>query len=377
MRIVTRTYTALLEKIVREHPDQWFWMQTSDKDENRPYPMKALIINKLKPKFLVFRNGDIGNTLIATPFLRNLKESYPDSHISVVVDNIGLIVLKNNPYVDDFYVFERHSDTWRHQLQLIRKWRSERYDVSFHLRTGVRNEFLAFLSNIPNRIGFRLHGSFQFLTQKIRAHEIEGHIIIKTLSLLERSTGIKPHIYHPELFQDAQASGKIDLFLRENGLLKKEYVVIHPTGKNIGSLNWNFDYFKKLMALVSRRKDAAFVLVGAISETPFIQESFSNLDNVISAMHLDLSEKSELIRRAAFFIGNDSGPAHIAEAWDVPKIVIYHNDPRKFSKWHPVKEGKFLVVFQDEMNSEKTLCRIEDFIAATLENPGQSRSAQG
>jgi heptosyltransferase-3 len=315
-----------------------------------------------KPGFLVFRNGDIGNTLVATPFLRNLKESYPASRVSVVVDAIGLSVLKNNPFIDDFTVFERHSDGLKRQMQLVRKWRRGRYDVSFHLRTGVRNELLAFLSGIPSRIGFRLKGSFQFLTRKVRQEEIQGHVIDKSLSLLEKMTGVKPRFYFPELFQDREDADAVDRFLRENRIEGKRVAVVHPTGRSIGTRNWNFAFYRDLLAKLSRNRDIVFVLIGAAHEAPVIREAFAGAGNAVFGMHLELQQKSELIRRAALFIGNDSGPAHIAEAWSVPKVVFYRDDPRNYADWHPVREGLYLTVFHREIPLDGTYEKIEDFV---------------
>ena len=332
--------------------------------------MKKNFRQPARPKFLVFRNGDIGNTLVATPFLRNLKESYPASHVSVVVDAIGLTVLKNNPFIDDFTVFERHSDTLKRQLALVRKWRRERYDVSFHLRTGVRNELLAFLSGIPRRIGFHLQGSFQFLTQKVRQQEIDGHVIDKSLLLLEKMTGVKPRFYFPELFQDREAVDAVDRFLKENAIEGKRVAVVHPTGRSIGTHKWNFTFYRELLGKLSRNRDIVFVLIGAVHEAPVIRKAFEGVGNAVFGMHLDLLHKSELIRRAALFIGNDSGPAHIAEAWNVPKIVFYRDDPRNYADWHPVKEGQYLTVFHKDIPLDGTYEKIDNFVKHHYDESG-------
>ncbi len=320
--------------------------------------MKPILIKKSRPKLLVFRNGAIGNTLAATPFIRNLKDNFPDSFIGVVVDEVGLSLLKNNPYIDKYYKFNRTNDSIKHQIKLVNEWKSFKFDVSFHLRSGIRNELLAFLSRIPLRIGTNLKGSFQFLTHKAPIDKTNGHVINTTLSLLNVISKTQIKFYFPELYVDIDNKNRCDTFLLKHGFSPKKYMIVHPTGKTMGQVNWNLAFYQKLIKSAQKFYDIPIIVLGIPNEEQEIRRYFTENNKLILLMELDIGFKSEIIRQASLFIGNDSGPAHIAEAWKIPKVVIYRNDPVNFKKWRPLCQDMTLTLFQDELNDDTAILKV-------------------
>lgn len=320
--------------------------------------MKKINITKTQPKFLIFRNGAIGNTLVATPFIRNLRENFPDAFIAIIVDEVGLALLKNNPCIDKFLKFNRKSDSIKYQLKLIKELRALDVDVSFHLRTGIRNELLAFLSRIPVRIGTNLKGSFQFLTHKASVDTTNGHAIYNTLSLLKVIPEIQIKFYFPELYVDIENKKRCDTFLLKHGVNPQNYIIVHPTGKTIGQVNWNLSFYQKLIKSVQEFYDIPMMVIGIPNEEQEIRKYFTENNKLILLMELDIGFKSEIIRQASLFIGNDSGPAHIAEAWNVPKVVIYRNDPANFKKWRSLRQDVTLTIFQDEINNDAAISKV-------------------
>ena len=51
--------------------------------------------------------GLFGDVLLRTPIIRSIKQSYPNSRITVLVDPIGKDILANNPFIDNIIVIER------------------------------------------------------------------------------------------------------------------------------------------------------------------------------------------------------------------------------------------------------------------------------
>jgi len=321
--------------------------------------MKKIHLNKSHPKFLVFRNGGIGNTLMATPFFRNLKEFYPHSFVAVVVDEVGLILLKNNPYIDKLYTFNRKKDTLKHQMLLVKDLLADNYDVSFHLRSGIRNELLAFLSRIPNRVGFNLKGSFQFLTHNIKKKDRNRHVIYGALSIFPKVLQKQANFYYPELYLNEEKKNEAHTFFKKKGIKNKAFIVIHPTGVSMKFENWGLDFYAELINRIQQKLPYPIIIIGSnISEENKVKNYIKEHKNIIYVMWNDIAFKAELIRQAAFFIGNDSGPAHIAEAWNVPKVVVYRDDPANFKKWGPLKKDLTLILFQENLKNENIFGKI-------------------
>jgi ADP-heptose:LPS heptosyltransferase len=304
-------------------------------------------------KILVFRNGDIGNTLVAQPFFRLLKEYYPNSVLHAVVDNIGKEILKNDPNIDRFFIFNRKKDPLSKQLDLVKQWRKEKYDVSFHLRSGIRNEQLAFFSSIPMRIGFPLKGSFQFLTLKIKKNGLVHHSHLGRL-LLEHFYEDVP-TYLPKLYVDENEKKKIEKLYQKYNLVPGEYVVLHSTGKSVREDNWQLTFYNKIIDLIYEEYNLPCVVIGVGNEQEEIERTFKVKNKPIFWFADDIGGKSELIRQAKFFCGNDSGPFHIAECWNIPSIVLYRDNPGNYKKWYPLNDELSVPIFHCELKNEKLI----------------------
>ncbi|MBP7459930.1 MAG: hypothetical protein KBA26_01450, partial [Candidatus Delongbacteria bacterium] len=92
--------------------------------------------------------------------------------------------------------------------------------------------------------------------------------------------------------------------------------------------------------------------------------SFIPAERIISRSRI--RDLMALIDHSRFFMGNDSGPAHIAEALGIPKLVIYPDDPENFARWAPLQPDRCLALRQSELNIEASLDRIESFISRYL-----------
>eukprot|EP00828_Plagiopyla_frontata_P020573 TRINITY_DN2633_c0_g3_i1.p1 TRINITY_DN2633_c0_g3~~TRINITY_DN2633_c0_g3_i1.p1 ORF type:complete len:378 (-),score=159.21 TRINITY_DN2633_c0_g3_i1:4-1137(-) len=121
-------------------------------------PRRGDFMTKQPERFLIFNNGMIGNTLFNMPAAAWLKREYPGCFVGMVVDRVGMELAGDDPNVDSFHVFNKKKDSLAVQFRLALALRRERYDVSLHLRKGVRNELLARLAGVKLRAGYRLKG---------------------------------------------------------------------------------------------------------------------------------------------------------------------------------------------------------------------------
>lgn len=56
-------------------------------------------------KFLIFNHNFLGDTLMSTPFIHNLKNSAPHAVIDVITSPVGKKVLQNNPFINNIYLY--------------------------------------------------------------------------------------------------------------------------------------------------------------------------------------------------------------------------------------------------------------------------------
>ena len=110
---------------------------------------------------LLFKLRYIGDVLMTTPAVRLLRQSYPDAHITMVVNKGTEDVIRHNPNIDRILTIDRDSvkkapvyKRLYYNLQFLRKLRGMRYDISIDFASGDRATFLSLLSGVPYRIGF-------------------------------------------------------------------------------------------------------------------------------------------------------------------------------------------------------------------------------
>jgi ADP-heptose:LPS heptosyltransferase len=318
-----------------------------------------------RPRLLVFRNGMVGNTLMATPVFRALKQRFPGSFLGVVVDAMGKSLLAANPFVDEFFVFNRKKDSLGRQIELVRLWRSRRFDVSLHLRSGVRNEMLALAAGIPIRVGTKLRGSPQFLSHVLPKIE-DLHVLKVAERFLAETFGETLPLHPPELFPNPAAGAEVERFLAERGLARGRFLVVHPAGESHGKLVWGMEHHPALAEHLWRRLGLPSVFVGAPHEQAYVAERLPQSEATAHYFPQPIDLISELIARAAALFGNDSGPAHMAEAWGVPKVVVYADRGEVLTKWAPVNPERALILFREEFSRPETFERIADWLAARI-----------
>ncbi len=301
--------------------------------------MKQMRLTGPGGKWLVFSNGVLGHTLYVLPALKALKDRYPQAYINMVVDSASAELVAASPLVDEVTVFNRKKDSLVRQWQIVKGWRKEKYDVSIHFRSGVRNEQLAFLASVKNRFGHKLKGSLQFVNN-ICFDVNDVHVLKKRSCMISQVLGEDVDLKAPEIHHDDIGADQVEKLLKDTGLSKGKYLVLHPAGKTFGGMNWSLERWACVAA------DVAKLIPVVVVCAPFERDAVSKAINGKNIFHFSgtVGFLSELIRRSGYFLGNDSAPAHIADAWRRPRVVVYPDAEKECIKWAPLHTKNCRVV---------------------------------
>jgi heptosyltransferase-2 len=128
---------------------------------------------------------------------------------------------------------------------------------------------------------------------------------------------------------------------RYSHLLQAKFLIgIHP-GAGGPLKQWPIPYFSRLADLLIERFDAQVVLFGGKKEKQPVSQIFSQMKHKGKAVSLagetSLEEFMAAVRYCHLFIGNDSGPCHIAGILDVPTLAIFSGEVLPH-EWHPLGE---------------------------------------
>lgn len=300
---------------------------------------------KKPSRILIVRTDRVGDVILSTPVIRNLRSYFPDAFIAFMCRPYTREIVENNPFLDEVIVYDKygkHKSLWRSILFAV-SLRKEKFDWAIILHPTNRAHIVTFLAGIPVRVGWDRKMGF-LLTQTLEHKKQEGlrHEAEYTLDLL-RALNI-PTLYKTLYFPIADtAKDKVNnLLKKENVSDDEEVITIHPSA-SCPSKRWPADYFSKLISTLKEKLSLKVAVITAKGEEQYAEKIVSEQDVIDLRGKLTLIEVGALLKRSAVFVSNDSGPVHIAAALEVPVISIFGRKDPGLSplRWRPLGENSF------------------------------------
>jgi heptosyltransferase III len=268
------------------------------------------LLERLPPeaRVAVVRLRSLGDCVLTTPALAILKRALPQAKIAVAVEERFAPVFEGNPDLAAIL-----SPDWR----ALRRWRPL---LAINLHGGTRSMVLTALSGARYRAGFAHHRYSWIYNQPIpRAQEVLG---------VERRVHTAEHlasaIFH--LGAPVVEIPRAKLYAEPAGRTRP-YAVLHPMASEPGK-TWPHERFVE----VARHLEAASGLEPVFIAGP--GEDLSAFGRWPCFAGAPLTRIKSLLSGATLFVGNDSGPAHMAAAFGVPVVVLFGtSDPLTWAPW--------------------------------------------
>ncbi|MEW6456976.1 MAG: glycosyltransferase family 9 protein [Acidobacteriota bacterium] len=295
---------------------------------------------KLK-KILLVRLRLIGDVIMTTPALRILKETFPNSFISYVVETEQKEIIEGNPSIDKLIVLKRKSSLIEF-LKFIKSLRKERYDVAIDFHGGPKASLIAFFSRADLKIGYNIPYRKLLYDIHVRRktdkpiHSIESQInLLKPMGIDIKSI---PPVYIPDA--NSEEKIRIEKILNDNYLKNYKRVLLHVSAGN-EFRDWGIDNIKKFIKYLSQEESMKVILVGSEKDLDRV-DYLKNEKNVYSLVgKLNLKELREIIIKSDVFVGPDSGPMHLASTTRTPIIALFGPTiPEIFGPW---SENAFVI----------------------------------
>jgi heptosyltransferase-2 len=275
-------------------------------------------------KMLVIRSGAIGDVIMATPFLKNLRQNFKKAKISFLVGNWSKDVLKNNPNVDEIISFDDKIIIKKRLFKvlfLIKKIKKQKFDLCFILDKSWLWNLFAFLCKIKTRMGFSRNNE-GFLNTKSVPYKGQKNEVDYNLDLL-KLVNIKPKQYQPELFTTKKDQPKKFL---------KNAIGIAPGGaSNPGQKaflkRWPIENY---IELVDMLKDNV-IIFGNNEDKALAKLIIRNSENknIQDATGNSLQQAKELMEKCKVIVTHDSGSLHIASTTKTKLIALFGPTPSK------------------------------------------------
>jgi lipopolysaccharide heptosyltransferase II len=280
---------------------------------------------------LIIRSGAVGDLIMATPLIKNIREDFPSSKISFLVGKWSKNVLNNNPNIDEIIEFEDEIIAKKkifNVLALVSRLRRKKFDSCFILDKSWMWNLFAFLCGIKKRIGFSRGNegawnsvSVQFDGSK---HEIEYNLeLIKKI-------GANAKYYQPELYATKEDKEFASSFVKRISKKIERIIGICPGGaSNPGQVafikRWPVEKYIEL----ANELNSLILVFGGKEDKSIAEHIITNSKNknIYDATGISLQQTKEIMEKCDFIVSHDSGGMHIASTTRAKLVALFGPTP--------------------------------------------------
>ncbi len=282
-------------------------------------------------RILILRLRSIGDIILLTPTLQLLKEWRPDLRLSVMVEARFKELLEGNPAVEEVLVPGRGSGVGKltARLETIRDLRRRNFALCVNLHGGPTSRMMTRWSAATWRAGFHHH----------RGARIYNVIVPDALTILNKpSLHTAEHqaaaFFHLGLPQTTIPRAEIhfgpehsawwDAERARMGIdMARPYAILHPTAA-YKTKQWAAEGFAKIGNYLEHEAGIAVVYSCGPGESEVLDDVEKAAGSPIRKLKGGgLGQFAAALADARLFLGNDSGPAHMAAALARPLVVIF------------------------------------------------------
>jgi heptosyltransferase-1 len=304
-------------------------------------------------QLLVVRTSAMGDIIHAMPAVAALRHAFPEIKIKIgwVVEKRWVELLcapsvslagphsPGRPLADRIHTVNTKAwrrslmspDSWRQISGSVRDLRAPHYETAVDFQGGVRSAVIARVSGAKKLYGFlnpRERVATRFYSQRVATSA--GHVVEQNLALAESAAGRTLTFTKPELPRDEATERECDHYLKEHQIEK--FILLNP-GAGWGAKQWPAERYGWVAKQLRENRLRCLINYGP-GEEALAAAAETASEGAADSIALSLTQLIAFTRRAALFIGGDTGPMHLAAALSVPVVAI-------FGPTDPARNGPF------------------------------------
>ena len=282
----------------------------------------------------VVRLSSIGDIVMTEPVVAALRRAYPDAEIAFVVKSRYRELVDAHPDITRVHELRNSSVTGLGRL--CSELRSHRYSTVVDLHHNLRSILLGACarSSIVSTYRKREPGDAVRVRYRRQAFRASKRLVSRYLDSL-KPLGVGAERVRPRLFvSDASVAGARGR-LSEWGLGEQTFAAVAPAAL-WSTKRWPAERFARVASVLASERGLDILLVGSNADRGLCEDLLRGIDAgsrrvVNAAGTTGLGEFAGVLGAARVFVGNDSGPMHMAMARGTPTVAIFGpTDPGQF-----------------------------------------------
>jgi len=282
-------------------------------------------------RILILRLRSIGDIILLTPTLRLLKEWRPDLRISVMVESRFRDLLRGNPAVEEILIPGEGFGARKllARMAVIRELRRRGFSLCVNLHGGPTSRLFARWSAAPWRVGFAHYRGASFYNMLVP----DARTILNKPSLhtAEHQAAAFFHLGLPQkeipraqIFCGAEQAAWWEARRPRLSIASGQpYAIIHPTA-SYKTKEWAPEGFARVGEYLEGEAHITPIYSCGLGEAPVLDAVEKASGTRVRRLEgVSLAQFAAALGGARLFVGNDSGPAHMAAALARPVVVIF------------------------------------------------------
>lgn len=314
-------------------------------------------------RILVIRYRFIGDTVLAIPFLRNLRMAYPNAIIDVLVEPISGETLKHCPYINEllFFAPKLKGNAKKASLYPTSLWdcalmlRRRHYNKAYVLRRSFSSALLAVMAGIPHRIGFAIDGRKWLLSRSVPYHDKHEVECLLDVLLADQIPIVNTYnenwsdpIVDEQVMADLPASKRCRVFICAKSIYLPK--------------DWLPERFADVIRWLITERNCEIHWCDSPANAHYYQTIFNQLSSsqreccIDWSYKLSIADVPSLFKQIDIAFGIDTGLLHIAASLHIPIVAIF--GPLEPWRWHPW-DTKYHIVRPSNMSIPMPLTQVK------------------
>ena len=278
---------------------------------------------------LIIKLRAIGDVILATPVIENLRLAFPEAHITFLTEKPAAPIVSGNPFLNQALIFNRTAierqsameglrETWRF-FQCLRR---NRYDLVIDLFGNPRSAQFTWFSKAPFRVGFDFRVRRFAYNIRVPARGDQIHEVLFNLEALEYlGIPVVTHsLYIPVTAEHEHFAAQ---FWQKAGLQGRRVIALGVSG-GWYTKRWPLEKFAHLADRLIQELQARVLLLWGPGEWNDVQKVRALMkEEPILAPETSLLQLAALLKRVTLLVSNDSGPMHLAAAVGTRVVALY------------------------------------------------------
>ena len=315
-------------------------------------------------KILVVQPSWVGDAVMATPTLRAIRELYPDAHVSYLMRRYVKPVYAGMPWADQLITYrtgKTKAKAGKGQFfELAGRLRAAKFDLAVLLPNSFKSALVCKMAGIPRVVGYERDGRGFLLTDKLLPVKDKGKFvpspIVKYYLGLAHYLGSPHRDLRLQLFVTEGERREAREVLARSGIDPdadrpadrggRPMIVLNPGAAFGAAKCWKAEYFAELADRFVDDLGATVLLSAAPKERAIVETIKRQMRHApvdLSNKGMTLGSLKEIVRRCDLMVTNDTGPRHIAAAFDVPVVTVFGPTHPEWTEIYYAKERQVAV----------------------------------